>query len=145
MHAAWKIAVLTRSIAWKSSIERLLMRELSQGKIAWALDIEDLMSEVADQTHAAGVVELTVEHAVSDIRYLNLHRANCPAARFFAVGDEWLKDESLTLRECGFSGDCHSLMHLHRLTKWLKRHLSKLPPADLSLEELLAEQLQIKP
>ncbi len=144
MKAVWKVVVLTRSIAWKSAIESLLLRELPQAKIAWALDIEDFMAEVAKQAHVAGVIELTVEHAESDIRYLNLHRENCPAARYFAVGDDWLADQLLTLRECGFFGNCHSLMHLHRLTDWLKQHFSTLPPADLSIEELLAERLQIK-
>ena len=137
--------VLARSVAWKSSLEKRLPECSGQARIAWALDIDDLLSEVALSGVTFVIVELHKNSVAEDCRKISLATTDLPQARFFALADADLKNWLPLIRVCGFT-DCYgSVERLDRLASMIRRHIQSQPVDEKSVEERVCESLPWKP
>jgi hypothetical protein len=135
------LSAFTRSSAWKSIIER----RFSNAKICWALDIDDVLAEVAGVQHRPVIIELTANQLESDCRKVLLASNHPCQARFFAVGSSWLEDYLAAVRSSGFVDACCSIAQFDHLQRLIHRQFQHAATLDLSVEEQVIESLPWKP
>ena len=97
-----KIAILTHTPLWKACLQR----EFAQQEISWALDIDQLMQEVANRNWSTVIVELVSESIVEDCQKVLLASRHIHQTRFFAVGNARLRDWLPLILTCGFAECC---------------------------------------
>ena len=111
MNSKTKIAILTHTPLWKACLQR----ELGQTEISWALDIDQLLEEVATQHRSTVIVELLPGSILDDCHKILLASRHLHQTRFFAVGDDRLRFWLPLILTCGFADCCRSVGRLPKL------------------------------
>jgi hypothetical protein len=137
--------VLTRSLAWKFAMEYQLCEGFRQAKVVWALDIDDLLSEVAASNATVTIVELNQDSVVDDCRKIDKATTGLPRARFFAVAEPGLKNWLPLIRVCGFADSYWSVHRLERMTNAIRRCMQTLSNDAKSIEDRVSERLPWRP
>jgi hypothetical protein len=136
-----KIAILTRTPLWKACLQR----NFHQTEISWALDIDTLMEEVAEQELLTVIIELLPVSIVEDCRKVRLTSQHCHRTRFFAVGDRKLQSWLPLIRVCGFADCCRDVGALSKLISRVRRKDETCSRDNLTIEERVLSELPWKP
>ncbi len=135
------LSVFVRTAAWKAIVEQ----RFSNAKIRWALDIDDVLAEVALDRHRPVILELDENQLESDCRKVLLASNHPCQARFFAAGSSWLENYRVLVRASGFVDACCSIAEFKHLQQLIERQFQHAASFPLSIEEQVIENLPWKP
>ena len=141
MNSKTKIGILTRSPLWKACLQR----EMGQSEISWALDIDQLIEEVATQELSTVIIELLPGTIVDDCHKVLLASRNLHQTRFFAVGDGQLRFWLPLILTCGFADCCRSAGRLPKLVSLVRFVEKNCFQASETIEEKVLKGLPWKP
>ena len=122
-----------------------MQRELGQSEISWALDIDQLIQEVATQDLPSVIVELSPKSIVDDCDKVLLASRHLPQTRFFAVGGAQLRSWLPLILTCGFAGCCRSAGGLPKLVSLVRFVEKSRFQEKETIEEKVLKGLPWKP
>lgn len=132
-----KISILTRSQSWSS----LMANRFCDIKICWALDIDDVLMEVAQSVGRPVVIELAEHHLESDCVKIAAAANRTSQSRFFAVADNWCQPYSASIRSSGFVDVCSSIAEFDHLEQLIRRQLLRSVTDSRSIEQRVRDGL----
>lgn len=136
-----QIAILAQTPLWKA----WLRRNFNQTEISWALDIDALMKEVAEEECLTVIIELTPATIVEDCCKVRLSTQHCDQTCFFAVGDGKLQPWLPLIRVCGFADCCIKAEAMPKLISRIRHNVENHSPDNLTIEQRVSSELPWKP